>query len=84
MDAGDGNRSGAIIWKGDIPSDARFFFATDRSDSVNAGESGFIQATRRVISLVELRLPYPHFILEVTPKSTPTTGEIMIQNIRRY
>lgn len=37
-----------------------------------------------VVSVPELRQPFPGFIIRVTPTTVPTTGEIKILNARRY
>jgi hypothetical protein len=78
IDAGDGIKTGATIWTGTIPADARFFFTTDKS-------SGTVETgNQKIINLVEFRLPYPKFSFDFTAQTAPTSGELMIQSIRRY
>ena len=78
VNAGDGEKTGATIWTGTVPVDARFYFVSDRSDSVV--ETSF----QKIIGLIELRLPFVYFIIDVKASSPPTTGQIMVQSVRRY
>ena len=83
-DAGTGNKNGAVIWSGDIPASGRFVFAPDKSNTINANETPYLTNLRQVISIVEFRMPYTYFILNVTPKTIPTTGSIAMQAVRRF
>ena len=38
----------------------------------------------KIIDLVELRLPYPVFNFQIIAETTPASGDIAIQSIRRY
>ncbi len=78
VNAGDGDKNGATIWTGTVPTDARFYFVSDRSDSVV--ETSF----QKIIGLIELRLPFVYFIIDIKASSPPTTGQIMVQSVRRY
>lgn len=83
-DAGTGNKNGAVIWDGDIPASGRFVFVSDKSNTINENETPYLSNLRQVIPLIEFRLPYTSFVLNVTPKATPTTGSISMQAIRRF
>jgi hypothetical protein len=78
VNAGDGDKTGATIWTGTVPTDARFYFVSDMSDSVVETSS------QKIIGLIELRLPFVYFIIDVNASSPPTTGQIMVQSVRRY
>jgi hypothetical protein len=74
FDAGAGYKTGATLWSGNIPVGGRWFFTSDKTTAVD----------ERIVPLVELRLPYPGFIIYINGITIPTTGGITIQNVRRY
>jgi len=78
VNAGDGDKTGATVWEGTLPKDARWYFAPDKGD-FDKGST-----TQKCISVVELRLPYPTFVIDIKANELPTTGEIMLVDVRRY
>lgn len=77
-DAANAYKTGATLWSGTLPANGRMFFMSDK------GQSVVETATQKIVDLVELRLPYPAFMLTIKADAIPTVGELQIQNIGRY
>lgn len=70
---------GAVIYEGVIKKSAgRIVFSSEVTPSVLNDDE------RKIVGLIELRLPYSKFRIEYTPLTSVTTGEITYKMLRRY
>ena len=72
-------KNGQKLWTGAIPHDARFTFVSERG---TGGDSSV--ANRKVIEVPEFRQPINRFVLELTPASAPTAGDLFMRCVWRY
>lgn len=66
-------KNGYTVYSGVIPKSKRFHFFSDTSSNAQS-----------IVPLVDLRLPHQYFMIQIKADTVPTTGQVLITNIRRY